>query len=383
MRDASEGDTRRRRPALRREALTIAVLVFVVTGAAVWKARADLDLLWHEDGPAAAESVVVIEPGIGLSDIATRLAHAGVLRQPEIFSIVVRLDGRGQQIRAGEYAIPAGASMAELLEILLSGQTVQHRLVVPEGLTVGAIRRLLMENSDLSGDLPSPLAREGTLLPETYFYQRDDSRRDLVERMRSSMESALAELWPRRADNLPLSSPFEALVLASIVERETGRDNERALVASVFINRLRNGARLQSDPTVIYALGLHDDPASRPLTRADLETEHPYNTYRVQGLPPGPIANPGRASLEAVLNPAETDLFYFVADGDGGHRFASNLADHNDNVRKLRARQAEDAAAAEAREGLAEGDIEGAGGAVAGEGAVDDVIEEVEVEVIP
>ncbi|MGR4001203.1 MAG: endolytic transglycosylase MltG [Alphaproteobacteria bacterium] len=361
-----------RRGTLWSEVLTIAILVVVAIGGAVWKARDDLNQLWNEPGPSVRESVVLIESGIGLNDIATRLAHAGVLRQPEIFSIVVRLDGRAQQIRAGEYEIPPGVSMAELLQILLSGQTIQHRFVVPEGLTSNAVRRLLLAQRDLEGDLPYPLSEEGTLLPETYFYQRGDTRRDIAERMRASMEAALAELWAQRADNLPLESPYEALILASIIERETGRDNERALVASVFINRLRNNARMQSDPTVIYALGRHDDPRSQPLTRDDLKVDHPYNTYKIRGLPPGPIANPGRASLAAALNPAETDLFYFVADGEGGHRFSSNLADHNENVRRLRAREAQEAQRAGSDTETTEPNK-----------ANTDVIEEVDVDIIP
>jgi UPF0755 protein len=208
---------------------------------------------------------------------------------------------------------------------------VARRLTIAEGLTVAEVYELLEEAHGLTGELPPP-PPEGSLLPETYFYAFGDPRAELVRRMQRAMDDVLAELWPRRAEDLPLDGRAEALTLASIVDKETASAAERAKVAAVFVNRLRRGMRLQADPTVIYGLTAGEGPLGRSLTRRDWADDSDYNTYRIDGLPPGPIANPGRAAIEAVLNPAAVDYLYFVADGSGGHAFARTLDEHNRNV---------------------------------------------------
>ncbi|MGH6919137.1 MAG: endolytic transglycosylase MltG, partial [Geminicoccaceae bacterium] len=224
---------------------------------------------------------------------------------------------------------------ASVINMLARGETVARRLTVAEGLTVAEVFRLLAETEGLSGELPEP-PPEGSLLPETYFYALGDERAALVRRMQRGMRQLLDELWPARVDALPLADREQALILASIVDKETGVAEERGAVAAVFYNRLRRGMRLQSDPTVIYGLTEGNGPLDRELTRADWLHDSPYNTYLIDGLPPGPIGNPGRAALEAVLNPDDVDYLYFVADGSGGHAFGRTLEEHNRNVAKWR-----------------------------------------------
>ena len=238
-------------------------------------------------------------------------------------------------MRAGEYRFPAGISTDGAIALLASGETVKRRITIAEGLTTGEILGLIGAEEALTGALPAGLG-EGSLLPETYYFSYGDARAALVRRIRESMTATLAALWDKRAPGTVLASPEEALVLASIIERETGVASERARISAVFHNRLRQGMRLQSDPTVVYALTLGRAPLDRPLARTDLRIESPYNTYRTHGLPPTPIANPGRASIEAALHPAETDELYFVADGTGGHAFARTFAEHLRNVARWR-----------------------------------------------
>ncbi len=285
-------------------------------------------------GPAGreggGETTVMLERGLGLNAISTRLEEAGAIRDGRLFSIIVRVLRRGGDLKAGEYAIPPAASMAQILDILTDGRSIQHRLTVPEGFAVAQVMDLLDENAVLKGDLPD-MPQEGTLLPETYLFLRGTTREELLGRMREDAETVLDRLWEGRAPDLPLATPYDALILASIVEKETGVAEERPLVASVFVNRLRKGMRLQSDPTVIYPI-TKGRPLGRRIRRSELDADNPYNTYKNAGLPPTPIANPGEASLAAVLNPPQTDYLYFVADGSGGHVFAETLAEHNANV---------------------------------------------------
>ena len=227
------------------------------------------------------------------------------------------------------------ATPASVINMLARGETVPRRLTVAEGLTVAEVFRLLAETDGLTGELPEP-PPEGSLLPETYFYALGDERAELVRRMQHGMRRLLDELWPARAEALPLTDRQQALILASIVDKETGVAGERGAVAAVFYNRLRHGMRLQSDPTVIYGLTQGNGPLDRELTRADWLHDSPYNTYLIEGLPPGPIGNPGRAALEAVLNPDDVDYLYFVADGSGGHAFGRTLDEHNRNVARWR-----------------------------------------------
>lgn len=286
-------------------------------------------------GPAKDSVTIVIPKGLGIEAIGRRLREAGVVDQPLVLSLAARLMRRAHLLKAGEYEFPAGITPHEILDMLVAGRTVVRRLTVPEGWTTAQILALIADAEGLDGPLTDRPA-EGALLPETYHYSYGDSRSGLLRRMEGAMRQALDELWRQRAPNLPFATPADAVTLASIVEKETGIEAERPRVAAVFINRLRRGMKLDADPTVIYALTRGAQPLDRPLSRTDLAIDDPYNTYRHAGLPPGPIAAPGRAALAATLNPAETQDLYFVADGSGGHVFAETLDEHNRNVARLR-----------------------------------------------
>lgn len=313
----------------------LAVLIVLLLAAVSGGAWVYLKEQFTQPGPLAGEAMLVIPRGAGLEAIAADLADAGVVSDARVFALGVRLFGDATALKAGEYGFPPAISMADAAALLASGRTVVHRLTVPEGLTSTEVVALLQGAEVLEGEAGAVPA-EGALLPETYHFHRGDTRVEVLQRMNRSMEQVVAEVWEGRAEGLPLASPEEAVILASIIERETGVDEERALVAGVFVNRLNKGMPLQSDPTVVYGITEGKAPLGRSLTRKDLATPTPYNTYQINGLPPGPIANPGRASLEAAVNPAETEYFYFVADGTGGHAFARTLAEHNSNVAKWR-----------------------------------------------
>lgn len=286
-------------------------------------------------GPSTAEVVVDLPRGAGVRSIAARLAEAGAIEHPWAFAALARATGRDRRLKAGEYAVPAGLSPSGILDLLESGKVLLHPVAVPEGLTVREVFAILEAAEVLAGDLP-PLPPEGSLLPETYLVERGHARAALVARMEAAMAAELERAWAARAPDLPLASPAEALALASIIEKETALPEEYPVVAAVFVNRLRRGMRLQTDPTVIFALTEGKAPLGRELTRADLEVDHPYNTYRISGLPPGPIAAPGRGAIAAAVRPADVDYLYFVADGAGGHAFARTLDEHNRNVRRWR-----------------------------------------------
>jgi UPF0755 protein len=314
--------------------LVLVLAVGLAGGAAYWGFKK-----FHEPGPAATDTTVVIERGLGVRAIADKLADAGVIADPLVFSAGVRVYGEGRPLQAGEYLFPTRLSMRQVMEQMIDGVTIVHRLTIPEGLTSAEIVALVAAAPDLDGSVPATLPSDGSLLPETYFYSKGDTRAQLLERMRQGMKDALAQLWPARDDAVALASMAEAVTLASIVEKETGVAAERPHVASVFFNRLARAMPLQSDPTVIYALTGGKGPLGRALSRADLQVASAYNTYVNPGLPPGPIANPGRASLEAVLHPDDTKDLYFVADGTGGHAFAATLDEHNRNVAAWRKQQ--------------------------------------------
>jgi UPF0755 protein len=315
--------------------LTLLSMVVALAGAILIAAWSQLNAYLVRSGPATAETVVVLPRGAGLGQIAGTLVEAGVIEHPWLFRFAVRVLGRDRDLKAGEYAFPAGATPQGVIAMLAKGETVARRLTIAEGLTVAEVFQLLENTPALEGELPSPPA-EGSLLPETYFYAFGDSRVGLVRRMEDAMRRTLDELWPQRAEGLPFRTRQDALILASIVDKETGVADEREKVAAVFINRLRRGMRLQADPTVIYGLTEGDGALGRELSRRDWEHGSAYNTYQIDGLPPGPIGNPGRASIKAVLRPAEVDYLYFVANGSGGHAFARTLAQHNRNVAQWR-----------------------------------------------
>ena len=283
-------------------------------------------------GPLTAAHIVVIPPHTGISGIADALAQDGVIRYPLTFEVFAELTGRGGALKAGEYEFPAGANAVDVLDAIASGKTVKHRLTIREGLTSAEIVALVRDAPFLAGDT-GPVPPEGALLPETYVYSRDDTRQSLIARMQQAMQEALTATWAEHRNDLPLTSPEQALILASMLEKEANRDQERSHIAAVFLNRLRLGMRLQSDPTVRFVLaGNGATKFDGSLTRADLEVNSPYNTYVAKGLPPGPICNPGNAALHDAVRPERSDDLYFVADGNGGHVFAKTLLEHNRNV---------------------------------------------------
>ena len=307
----------------------IALLAVSTVGGAFW-----FDKATHVPGPLAVDTVVIIKPGNGVATIAGLLSRHGIVQNPWLFRLRSRIDGDDTALRAGEYAFPAGVSIRGVIDVLTSGETVVRKVTLAEGLTSAEFIALVNQADGLTGGVTIS-ANDGDLLPETYHYSWGDDRSDLVQRMRRNMDTTLADLWAKREPGLPLATPEDAVILASIVEKETGVAEERALVAGVFVNRLRKGMRLQSDPTVVYGLTF-GEPLGRSLSRADLRSETDYNTYRIKGLPPTPICNPGIDALKAVLHPAETDALYFVADGTGGHVFSRTLREHNRNVAKWR-----------------------------------------------
>lgn len=290
--------------------------------------------VFFADGPDKNETRIAVSRGAPLPLIARHLEEQGHIHNRYIFRIGVMLLGKSGSLQAGEFDIPRSASMYEVMNLLHGGQVILHTLTIPEGLSVVQVVELLAQNELLTGDITHP-PREGSLLPETYSFPRGESRDALLSRMQIAMQRKLADLWPERDVNLPFQTPEEAVVLASIVEKETGLAGERAEVAAVFINRLRLRMKLQSDPTIIYGL-TGGKPLGRPIRLSEINGTTDYNTYVIRGLPPTPIANPGAASLAAVLQPAQSDALYFVADGTGGHVFARTLEEHNKNVRRWR-----------------------------------------------
>jgi|HubBroStandDraft_1064217.scaffolds.fasta_scaffold00382_9 UPF0755 protein len=325
------------------------IIRFIVVASFVLVAAGGVALWWSSawlatSGPLAAAKTLVIAKGLKPEEIGSQLADAGIITHGAAFAPVfwaTRFEG---ELRAGEYAFPASVTPQGVLDLLRAGKTVVHRLVVPEGLTSAEIQALVEHGEALAGDLAEPPG-EGQLWPATYAYSYGDKRQSLIDHMKRLAAQNLTELWAGRDRSLPLDRPEEAVILASIVEKETAIPAERTKVAAVLYNRLRLGMKLQADPTVAYAVTEGRHPLDHPLTRAELDVNSPYNTYLVKGLPPGPVDNPGRASLEAVLKPEHSDLLYFVADGSGGHAFAATLEEHNRNVARWRQIEAERAAA--------------------------------------
>ncbi|MFV2035241.1 MAG: endolytic transglycosylase MltG, partial [Halocynthiibacter sp.] len=269
-------------------------------------------------------------------DAATaELERQGVIDDANIFVVGVIVNGKKGAMKAGEYAIPAGASMARVMAILSEGKAIQFKVTIAEGLTSAQVVEILNAREDLTGAIKK-IPEEGSLLPETYSYPRRTPRQEIINQMMRAQATVLEDLWASRAPGLPLKTPREAVILASIVEKETGKSGERRQVASVFVNRLKRNMRLQSDPTIIYGITGGKALLDRPIFQSDIDKPTPYNTYQINGLPPTPIANPGRAALEATLDPASTNYLFFVADGTGGHAFAVTLAEHTSNVARWR-----------------------------------------------
>jgi UPF0755 protein len=289
----------------------------------------------HERGPLAANKVIYIAPGTEVPDIIAELDREGVITSPVLLNLALLAEGNRSKVKAGEYLFKQNVSLQEVIDTLISGKQVLHAITIPEGLTSDQIIERLRESDVLIGDL-TELPKEGSLLPETYKVVRGTVRADIIKKMQDDQKHVVDQIWAHRASGLPLRSPYELVTLASIVEKETGKADERPRVASVFLNRLKKGMRLQSDPTIVYGLTEGKGSLGRGITRTELDKPTPYNTYLIDGLPPGPIANPGRAALEAVANPSRTQDLYFVADGTGGHVFAETLDQHSRNVQRWR-----------------------------------------------
>ncbi|MEM1343961.1 MAG: endolytic transglycosylase MltG [Pseudomonadota bacterium] len=291
-------------------------------------------------GPLAEARIVTIERGDTMSQAAERLADAGVLPESAVWGLLdgaglfrlgMRYTRQGAVVKAGEYRIPARAALPEVLDLVTSGRSIQFPITVPEGLSSWQVVELLKGNDVLTGEIER-VPEEGTLAPDTYLVERGTARAEVIRRMEVAQRRILAEAWDARDDDLPIETAQEALILASIIEKETGQSDERTIVASVFVNRLRRGMRLETDPTVIYGITRGEGSLGRGLRRSELVQPTPWNTYRIPGLPPTPIANPGRAAIKAAVNPADSPYYFFVADGTGGHAFAETLTEHNANV---------------------------------------------------
>ncbi|MEO7277577.1 MAG: endolytic transglycosylase MltG [Sphingomicrobium sp.] len=288
--------------------------------------------LWLAPGPRSGPRSIIIEEGSSVSAVVRKLDRQGVIPgSPRTFAIMARLLGSGDPVQAGEFDIPKGMGGAAILDLLQHGRPVQRLITVTEGMPSVIVSEKLLSNRYLAGPLPA--VAEGSVLPDSYGYERGETRAKVVARMQSAMTKVVAQLWAKRASGCPVATPSEAVILASIVEKETGKAAERPMIAGVYCNRLRIGMKLDADPTVIYPV-TKGKPLGRRILRSELDADNGFNTYRRAGLPQGSIANPGKASIAAVLHPAATRALYFVADGTGGHVFAESLAEHQTNVAK-------------------------------------------------
>jgi len=317
--------------------ITLAVFGLAAIGGALYFGKQKFE----QTGPLTEEATVVISSGAGLSGITDSLAGKGVIEDglfdEWVFNLGIRFYKNATRLKAGEYAFAPGVSMHEVMTDLVEGNAVTHSVTIPEGWTTAQIIERVREHPTLTGEI-TDIPAEGDLLPQTYTFARGTPRQDIIDQMKAAQEKLLSEIWERRTDGLPVETPEDLVILASIVEKETALADERPRVAGVFVNRLNKKMRLQSDPTILYGLyggeaWLKDRSAIR---QSELKAENEYNTYQIDGLPPGPIGNPGRAAMEAVANPSRTQDLYFVADGTGGHVFAETYEQHQENVRKWR-----------------------------------------------
>jgi len=300
--------------------------IALMLGSAVW-----LFAGWFTSGPLGKDTAFVVPDGASLSLVADKLEQEGAISSAGAFRLRARLFGAGGSIKAGEFMLPKGASPSRVLSILSGDEVLRRFVTVPEGMPSIMVYERLMANSQLTGSIEVPA--EGSVLPDTYEIDRGESRAAVLRRMQAAMQSTLAELWAKRSANTVVTTPAAALTLAAIVEKETGKPSERRIVAGLYSNRIRQGIMLQADPTIIYPI-TKGKPLGRRIRQSEIQAVNDYNTYTMIGLPKGPITNPGRASIEAVLNPAQTDVLYMVADGTGGHLFAKTLEEHNANVER-------------------------------------------------
>jgi UPF0755 protein len=310
--------------------LTVVFLMTVVGGITFVLGKQRFDL----PGPLTEDKVLNVPRG-GIRETADLLMREGVIDQPNLFIAGALMLKAQNELKYGEYRFTRNASLRDVVDTIIEGKVVQHAFTIAEGLTSDQIVQRLVENETLAGNIRD-IPREGTLMPETYRFTFGTTREQMIQRMRQAQQRAVQEVWDRRSSDLPIKTPEQLVTLASIIEKETGKPEERTRVAAVFANRLRQKMKLQSDPTIIYGLVGGKGSLGRPIQRNEIEQPTPYNTYVIDGLPPGPIANPGRASLEAAANPARTKELFFVADGTGGHAFADNYEQHQKNVARLR-----------------------------------------------
>lgn len=308
---------------LRRLMAAIVVLIILALGWSAWS--------WYGASALDEETVFTVPSGASLSAVADRLEAEGLVGSADAFVLGARLMGGSAPIQAGEFLLPANASAARILEALQNGEVVRRFITIPEGMPSVLVHERLMAEGLLTGDIPVPA--EGSILPNTYDFERGESRAAVVARMQAAMRDTLAELWPQRSAQTVVSSPQEAVILAAIVEKETGVPEERGMVAGLYSNRIRQGIMLQADPTIIYPI-TQGRPLGRRIRQSEIAAVNGYNTYTMVGLPRGPITNPGRESIAAVLNPAQTNALYMVADGTGGHAFGETLEEHNANVER-------------------------------------------------
>lgn len=316
-----------------RRSLIVYFILFFITVSLIGGSVLTTYSQFVADGPLDSRKEIVIPAGKSVKQIAFLLKEQGFIDSSSIFELGVRAYGNANKLQAGEFSIPAHASAKIIMNLLTSGNTYVRRVVIPEGLTSAAVVKLVDDAYGLKGEILNT-PKNGTLLPETYYYSLGDTKESIIIRMQLAMQRAIDEAWNNKADNIPLNSKEEAVILASIVEKETARSSERPLVAAVFTNRLNKKMKLQSDPTVIYAITEGTMELKRKLLLKDLKKKHPFNTYVIQGLPPAPIGNPGLESIKAVLNPPKTEDLYFVADGTGGHTFSKTYSTHRKNVQE-------------------------------------------------
>ena len=331
-----------------------ALVSLILFGLIVFGGAAVGGIIWLDNevaksGPTTEAKTVTVNPGEGLTSIAARLEDQGVIAN----GLIMRLEGRrrdiARDIKTGEFKIAAGASTADVLDALVEGKVILHRLTVPEGRTTAQALAIIAADEVLVGDMPAEEPPEGALLPDTYLFPRGTTRAQAIQIMRDAQTELLDQLWPERANGLPIASRQEALILASVVEKETGKAEERPEIAGLFTERLRRGMRLESDPTIIYGISRGEplynrNGERRTLYRSEIDRKTDWNTYQIDGLPKTPICNPGRDAIAAVLNPPDTEYIFFVADGTGGHRFARTYAEHQRNVAAYRRYEREEIA---------------------------------------
>ena len=306
----------------------IAIILVVLSVYAYWQVKEWI----AQSGPLLSVVNVVVPKGASLNMVAAKLEEAQVIDKAWLFKIMARVNGLAKHLKAGEYQFEPGVSLKQAMDKISKGEVFLRKITIPEGLTSGQIMYLIATYPGLEGEIDIDV-KEGELLPETYSFELGASRNSIILQAKAAMQKTLEEAWAARDGDLPIKNITDLLTMASIIEKETGIADERPLVASVFLNRLRKGMRLQTDPTVIYAITEGETSFGRSLKKKDLKIDSPYNTYLNYGLPPGPICNPGREAIMAAAHPAQSDYLYFVADGKGGHRFAKSLSEHNRNVK--------------------------------------------------